>query len=666
VHRWSAGVRPIAGSAGRAKELSLGYGMDWPEEGKRRQYLFAQVPLPFFASANARWDLDSREALVGLTLQATAQSIAGWGLKRPRAGLDEWKSLRHRELALRFFKARKTSYLLSPGGKSRIAELDLNRPIVEGESPRSWLPGTEGLGFLELSRRLDVIEADPAIKAVIVRLGGARSGWGLAEEIRNRLLGIRAKGKRVVAYLDQATPLNYYLASAADVVAMQPGGHFQVSGFSSEAMFYRGFFDKIGVLPQFLRHGRYKSFEEPYTRTGFSPEARANLESYLGSMWDHYLDAVASARKLQRDSVARHLSSGEISLDSARAAGLIDTLVQQDEVLEIAGGKHAALDKGGSEGLHRNAWNLPPRIALVIVKGDMVMGRSAEGWLGSPELAGAKTVAAQLRRARLDPGIRAVVIRVESPGGSAQAADVMAREVELLRKDGKPVVGSIGHMAASGGYYLLAGADRILCAHNSAVGSIGILYGKFVLNGLFGKVGLSTETVKTAPHADANSLSRPWDSAEVAILQRHMDDFYDRFVSKVVAGRKLTREQVDSVAQGRVFTGTQAVKVKLADRIGGLEESVAEAARLAGLGEGRDVELDLLDGGPGSNWTTGVQAVLESAASLASGESGSAVLESRGAAEALARWAGHYRELAEGQLLAVNPELAGWTATDLK
>lgn len=672
VHRWSAGIRPFPGHAGRAKDANLGYGMDWPEEGKRRQYLYAQAPLPFLATANVRWDLDSREALFGLTLQSTAQSIFGWGLKRPRAGLDEWEDLRHREVALRFFKARKTSYLLGPGRRRRVAELDLNRPIVEGESPRSWFSANGELGFLELSRRLDVIEADPGIEAVIVRLGGARSGWGLAEEIRNRLLAIRAKGKRVVAYLDQAAPLNYYLASAADVVAMQPGGHFLVSGFSSEAMFYRGLFDKVGVQPQFLRHGRYKSFEEPYTRSGFSPEARANLESYLGSMWDHYVGAIASARKLDRASVAGYLASGEISLDSARAAGLIDTLVQQDEVLEIASGRHASLDKGGAEGLRHGGWDLPARIALVIVKGDMVMGRSTEGWFGAPELAGAKTVAAQLKRARLDPGIRAVVLRVESPGGSAQAADIMAREVELIRKEGKPVVGSIGHMAASGGYYLIAGADRILCAPNSAVGSIGILYGKFVLKGLFGKAGLSTETVKTAPHADANSLSRPWDSTEVAILQRHMDDFYERFVARVAEGRKLTREQVDSVAQGRIFTGTQAVQVKLADGIGGLEESVAEAARLAGLSAGRSVKLDLLDGGPGSpgaTLTRGLGVILGLAASVAAGAGeppDQQVQGAQDALQALARWAGHYRGLAEGQLLAVNPELAGWTAADWK
>ena len=323
--------------------------------------------------------------------------------------------------------------------------------------------------------------------------------------------------------MEEVTPLNYYLASAADVIAVQPGGHFAVGGFSSEVMFYRGFFDKVGVQPQFLRHGRYKSFEEPYTRKSLSPEARGNLEAYLASSWGYYLDAVSASRRMTRDSVAKVLASGDIDLGHARRAGLIDTLVDQDQLRELAGGKGAGWIRLDGEAVRDGSWEIQPRIALVVVRGDMVMGRSAPGWLGSPELAGARSVADQLKRARKDPEIKAVVLRVDSPGGSAQAADIMAREVELLRKAGKPVIASVGHMAASGGYYLICGADRIYSSHNSALGSIGILWGKFVLKGLYDKLGLATETVKTTPHADASSMSRPWDSAEVEILQRHMD-----------------------------------------------------------------------------------------------------------------------------------------------
>jgi protease-4 len=279
----------------------------------------------------------------------------------------------------------------------------------------------------------------------------------------------------------------------------------------------------------------------------------------------------------------------------------------------------------------------------------MVMGRSAPGWLGSPELAGARSVAGQLRRARQDPEIKAVVLRVDSPGGSAQAADIMTREVELLRKAGKPVIASVGHVAASGGYYLICGADRIFAAHNSVLGSIGIVWGKFVLTGLYGKLGLATETVKTAPHADGASLSRPWDSTETAILQRHMDQFYARFTGKVAAGRKLTRDRVDSLAQGRIYTGSQAVRNGLADSLGGLDAAIREAARRAGIPDSRRVELVVIPARHGMSWSDGGRASL-------AGFGRDATM-----AQALRSLSERYASLTEAQLFAVSPELSGWT-----
>lgn len=651
VHRWSIGLRPFAAAANRSRDFSLGYGMDIPEQGRRIESLYLQIPLPLSTRAQIRWDLDRRQASLGLTFQATGQMALAWGLLGPKGSPGDWSTPAHREVAVRFLRNQKTPFALARGD---VAELDLNHALVEGEAPKGWLSGTGEIGFLDLTRRMDGIEANPRIRSVIVKLGRARAGWGMGEEIRERLLGFRARGKRVVAYMEQATPLNYYLASAADVVAMQPGGHFAVTGFASEVMFYRGFFDKVGVEPQFLRHGKYKAFEEPYTRKNLSLEARTNLEAYLGSVWSHYLDAVSGSRKLSRDSLAKVLAAADINLDQALKTGLIDTLVQQDEVLELAGGKRASLDRSRPEDVYRGDWAIPPRIALVVVQGDMVMGRSSKGWLGSPELAGAQSVVEQLKRARLSPEIKAVVLRVESPGGSAQAADIMAREVELLRKAGKPVVASIGHMAASGGYYLVCGADRIYCAHNSAVGSIGILWGKFVIKGLQDKLGLTTETVKTAPHADGNSMSRAWDSSEVEVLQRHMDGFYERFISLVAAGRKLGKDKVDSLAQGRIFTGTQALEVRLVDSIGGLDAALREAARLAGIQEDRAIDIELMDAGSGGAWSGGGRL---GAFEAAFGNEPFAGM----AAEALSVWSERIRSLGVAQLWALSPELAGWS-----
>lgn len=645
-HRFTLGLKPFAGAKGRAGDFTLGYGMDFPEERRRREFLYVQIPLPLSGAAQAKWDWNGRSGSVGLQVQATGQMVAAWGLKGPRGNPASWRLPDHREVAFRFRKHQKTPYLL---GNGRVADLDLNHEFVEGESPRGLFGATGEMGYLELRRRMDLIEADPKARAVVVRLGRARMGWGMGEEVRERLAAWRAGGRRIVAYMEQVSPLNYYLASVADVVAVQPGGHFAVNGFASEVMFYRGFFDKVGVQPQFLRHGRYKSFEEPYTRKKMSPEARANLQTYLNSLWSHYVDAVAASRKLPRDSVARALDSGDVNLDFALKARLIDTLVDQDQLPELAGGPNAAFRRYRGEDVERGDWEIPPRIALVIVQGDMVMGRSSKGWLGSPELAGAKSVSEQLRRARRDPGVKAVVIRVESPGGSAQAADIMAREVELLRKEGKPVVASIGHMAASGGYYLVCGADRIYSAHNSAVGSIGILWGKFILSGLYRKLGLSTETVKTSPHADATSMARALDSGEAAVLQRHMDIFYDRFVSKVAAGRKLPREAVDSLAQGRVFTGTQAVANGLVDSIGGLDAAIREAAQRAGIPEDRRIAVDPFIGRQGRSWAGGGRAA------SAFGAQGPADVET-----ALEGLLDRYKEMAQGQMWAVSPELAGW------
>lgn len=641
-HRFTLGLKPFAGAKSRAGDLSIGYGMDFPEDRGRREYLFVQVPLPMSGAAQAKWDWNDRSGSVGIQVQATGQMVAAWGLKGPRGNPSDWGLPRHREVAFRFRKHQKTPYLL---GHGRVAELDLNHDFVEGETPRGFFGTTDEVGFLELRRRMDLIEADPRVKAVVVRLGKARTGWGMGEEIRDRLAAWRAGGRRIVAYMEQATPLNYYLGSVADVVALQPGGHFTVNGFASEVTFFKGFFEKVGVQPQFLRHGRYKSFEEPYTRKDLSPEARANLQTYLSALWNHYVDAVAESRKLPRDSVRRALDSGDINLDFALKARLIDTLVDQDQLLELAGGRQAGIRRFRAEDVYRGDWEIAPRIALVIVQGDMVMGGSSKGWLGSPELAGAKSVSEQLRRARKDPDIKAVVIRVESPGGSAQAADIMTREVELIRKEGKPVVASIGHMAASGGYYLVCGADRIYSGHNSAVGSIGILWGKFILSGLYAKLGLATETVKTSPHADATSMARALDSGEAAVVQRHMDVFYDRFVSKVAAGRKLSREAVDSLAQGRIFTGSQAVANGLVDRIGGLDSAIREAARMAGIPEDRRVALATGLGRKGQGWATPGRA------------EGPGPLPMQSALEGLID---RYGAMAEAQVWAVSPELAGW------
>ncbi len=654
IHHVSAAVRPWGAASGILSDFNFGLAAVKEEQGKRRSYLFGQVPLGLGFRVEGQLDLKHREGSLGLVLQGTgrwagalgsgrgaAQGVNGMG-PRLAAGLPGG---RQSQAALQFRSAQKTPFLFPEGN---VAELDLNHSIVEGQAPDGWTGSAGELGFPDLLRRIDVIEADPHIKAVLIKLGGARCGWAMGEEIRDRLLRLRERGIRVTAYLEQVTPLNYFLASAADVVAMQPQGYFAVNGFAAEVMFYRGFFDKLGIEPQFLRHGKFKSFEEPYTRKEMSPPMRADLEAYLDALWDHYLDAVSQGRRMPKEMMRASLESGEINLSHALKANLIDTLIYQDQALQLAGGKHAALIPWGPTRNARVTWAVQPRIALVTVSGDMVLGNSARAWLAGPDLAGSETVAGQLRRARLDPSVKAVVLRVDSPGGSAQAADIMWREVELLKKAGKPVVASVGHDAASGGYYLICGADRIIAAPNSVVGSIGVLWGKFVLKGLYEKLGLSTETVRTSPHADGNTMARTWDSSEVEVLQNHMDQFYDDFIGKVAAGRKRSKAAIDSLGQGRIFTGTQALGNGLVDGLGGLQDALAEAAKLARLGPLRNAEVEEYP-------SVGDPALLSLAGrNWAHAESPEVLAWMKTEAD-------HLATLTEPGLWAISPELAGWT-----
>jgi protease-4 len=287
--------------------------------------------------------------------------------------------------------------------ENAVAEIDLNREIQEGETPDGFLQDGS-LGFVDLMRRFDVLDADLGLKAVAIRLGKARCGWSMGEEIRGRLFRLRARGVRVVAYMQEVSPLNYYLATACGAIAMQPQGHFAVNGFAAEVMFYRGLFDKLGVEPQFLRHGKFKSFEEPYTQKGMSEAMRADLQGYIASLWDHFLAESARARGLAKDSLRAALESPEIGLEHAQRTHLIDTLLYADQLAEWAGGKGARLDRSGPGRVARTTWDIPPQVAVVVVAGDMVMGRSARSWLSGPDLAGSETVAGQLRKARRQGG----------------------------------------------------------------------------------------------------------------------------------------------------------------------------------------------------------------------------------------------------------------------
>jgi protease IV len=651
VQNLGISVRPWGSRSNWLADFQIGLSASRSKSMGRSGFLFTQIPIYGGLRMQNQWDPKHKEGAIALVLQATGQWSAGLGISRstrvPNSNSSlavdpDAQKLRRHTASIGYRFDQRTPFLFGTG---KVAEINLNTTIAEGHTNATFLGSQVETGFMDLQERFSAIEANPKISSVIIKLGKAHCGWAMGEEIRRNIISLRNHGKRVVAYMEQVTPLNYFLASATDLIALQPEGYFAVSGFSAEVTFFRGFFDKVGVEPQFLRHGKFKSFEEPYMRTSFSEPARADLSEYLGSLWDHYLDVVSQARKLSKDSLRRALESGEISLAHAKRAGLIDTLIQADQVLQLAGGPKAKTEMSTAERPYRFDWNIPPRIAVVIVTGDMVLGNSSRGWMAGPDLAGATTVASQLRRARLTPGVRAIVLRVDSPGGSAQAADIMAREVALIKEAHIPIVASVGHNAASGGYYLICGADRILAEPNSTVGSIGVLWGKFVLKGLYEKLGLNVESVKTSPHSDGNTMTRTWDSTEVEILQRHMDQFYTDFVARVALGRHKTKPYIDSLGQGRIFTGTQALQNGLIDTLGGLGDAVALAGKLSGLKTGRHFEVTTIEAG---NEDLGLSTV---GRDWARAPTGIALIEDQ-----LTR----IQNLAKPSLWAISPELAGW------
>ncbi len=569
-HEWALGLRPW----GRRVD-ALG-GLEWGggatiQRAHWHPYTFAQLPVARGLGLWGYWAPRSGRIAASLTAALS-----------PTAHLGLGTTPRHEPgFRLDWSQPPTPKYLVSTGC---VREVDLNHPIVMDAREPGWF-ASGGLDWEHLLQRLDFLENDPTAKVVVLRLGNLRADFATAEELHDRILRLRARGKRVFAYLEpEITPMNYLVASAADRVAAQPQGYFAVPGFAAEVTFYKGLLDKIGIEAQFLRHGKAKSFVEPFTRTGFTPASRENLRQLLNGWWDEYVTEVSSARGLSADSLRAFLDRGEIDLDSARAQGLIDTLLQPDQVAAAAAGSAAPVCKeNATEIAGDSRWSAAAPIAVAALNGEITAGESRARGLFGGETMGAETVVRLLERLRHQGSVRAVVLRLDSPGGEVEASDRIAREIDLLRRDGKKVVVSVGGEAASGAYYVACRADAIVAEPGAVVGSIGVLWGKVVTQGLYGKLGLTREDLKTAPHADALSGARPWTPEEVAVLQRHLDRFYAEFLAQVKERRGSKITDLDSAAEGRVFTGTQGLRLGLVDTLGGLELAERVAAKMAGI-----------------------------------------------------------------------------------
>lgn len=474
-----------------------------------------------------------------------------------------------------------------------ILELDLTQPLVD-PLPADPLGSLRNRGRRLLRPTLKALHeaaADPHVVGLVAKVGGPLS-WSTMHELRRGLQPFLDARKPTVAWAETFPDgalgtCAYVLASGFDEIWLQPGGGLGLLGVALETTFLRGAFDKLGIEPQIEQRHEYKSAADRLTRTELTPAHRESLDALAASIYGDAVTMIAAGRSLSAERVRDLVDTGPRTAAEALEARLVDRLGYRDEVL-------AALRERTdpeAELLFADRWRprrqlrLPARhqahLALVEVRGSIGSGRSRSGPMGTQ--AGSDTVATELRAAIEDDHVRGVVLRVDSPGGSAVASDVIWREVCRVREAGKPVVVSMGDLAASGGYYVACPADRIVALPSTLTGSIGVLGGKFVTEELMTRLGLGTGAVEQGDRARMWSPRRSFTDDERERLDAEMDAIYADFVAKVATGRGRTVAEVEPLARGRVWTGRDAYERGLVDELGGLRDAVRTARRLAGL-----------------------------------------------------------------------------------
>ena len=478
---------------------------------------------------------------------------------------------------------------------ARIVRVPLNTDVVEVAENLPFF-GSKKIGITEVRNLFEHLLRDPAAGLVILDFSGYSGDVGVSSEIDRMVMQLRARGSKVVAYMDDIRPSVLLAASSVDRVVAEPSAHFTWRGLGGNSLYYKGFFDKIGVKVEFLRHGAYKSAVEPYVADSMSTEARENREELYRDLWQALASRIALRgggnaykRTQQLDSLAKEPM---VAASGAVKAKLVDTLLYIDQVPAYALKTFFDVDAPQARysdwnptdrKMFTESWRMRSRIAVLNIDGtiDSDMERYASDALRS-----------------LPGGFAALVLRISSPGGSAIASDKIWGAVKAARERGIPVVASIGSMGASGAYYIACGADKIVAEPHSIVGSIGIYGGKVDASGLMSKLGLRAEPVKTHEHADAQTYARPWSDSEKAALQQYMDEFYDRFVGIVSEQTGISKDKVDSAyGGGRVFIGQKALQYGLIQGLGGMDVAIKEARNLAGISDSREIELVSLQTG---------------------------------------------------------------------
>jgi protease-4 len=453
--------------------------------------------------------------------------------------------------------------------------------------------------FNSILRAIREASRDSSIRAILMTVDAANLGVGQIQEIREELRRFRECGKKVYAVCMVPGNRAYYLSAAADRIYYSPAETFQISGLAAEVYFFKALLDKIGIRFESVRKGRYKFFNEPFTSTHMSRDYRESLLALMTSLNDQYVLDVAADRHIGRERIEQTFAQGILSPEEARAAGLVDSVAYpsaaEREVLREREGGAATISHGQYLRQYRRTyqWGPIPKIAVIHVTGSIIRGRSDNRGIISAETTGDETYQRLLKAAFTDKSVVAVVVRVDSGGGSAAASDLMRQYlVDMKKENPKPVVFSFGNIAASGGYYIATTGDRIYADRGSLTGSIGVISGKVSLKRLYEKIGVTKETVKMSEFSDIFTESRDLSPEERKVLEKSVEFIYDRFTTFVREARKLEASQIPLVAEGRVFSGTQAMEKKLVDECGGIMAAVEYARLKAGIrGRHRTVHL---------------------------------------------------------------------------
>lgn len=441
------------------------------------------------------------------------------------------------------------------------------------------------LGLKEILQGIKDAKSDDNIKGIYMDVSSISSGFATIEEIRNALIDFKKSGKFILAYSEVYTQGAYYLASVADKIYLNPEGMIDFRGLSSEIMFFKGALDKLEIEAQIIKVGTYKSAVEPFILKKMSEPNREQVTSFLGSMYDHFLSQISKSRRIPKITLFSFADSAKIrEPKDALTFKMIDGLKYKDEVLEELKSrtgtdkkkdiKSVSIEEYAHAG-EKHKSSSSNRIAVIYANGEIISGE------GNDETMGSERISRAIRKARTDDKVKAIVLRVNSPGGSALASDVIWREVELTKKS-KPIIVSMGDLAASGGYYIACAADSIFAQPNTITGSIGVFgiipnMQKFFDN----KLGITFDGVKTGQFADLGTVSRPLTDAERMIIQDQVNKIYNTFTQKVANGRKKSQGYIDSIGQGRVWSGTEALQNGLVDRLGDIDDAIASAAKKA-------------------------------------------------------------------------------------